>query len=289
MTVPGLNGGTTPTHPSKSDRCRINVLFILIQKLVPQHLLSRLVGWVAASETVWIKRTFINWAIQRYQVDMTDAAEPNPNAYASFNAFFTRALKSNVRPIDGPFCSPADGMVSECGAIRSGQILQAKGIDYSVSQLMAGGDETPYLNGTFSTIYLSPRDYHRVHCPINGRLTAARYVPGKLFSVNQQTADHIPGLFAINERLVMEFESDTGPFCVVMVGAMIVAGIQSVWREAPYPPAALLHESINPTNFVAGQELGRFFMGSTAIVLTTGQHQLKHRAGDTVKMGESMI
>lgn len=276
-------------RPRHSHRSRITALFILLQKLVPQHLLSRLVGWVAASEIIWIKRTFIHWAIKRYQVDMADAAEPNPDAYPSFNGFFTRALKSGVRPINGPFCSPADGVVSECGPIRSGQILQAKGIDYSVTKLLAGANPDAYLNGTFSTIYLSPRDYHRVHCPMQGKLVAARYVPGKLFSVNQQTADSIPELFAINERLVMDFESDKGPFSVVMVGAMIVAGIQSVWRATPYPPGQLLNEHIDPAEYAAGAELGRFFMGSTAIVLTSDQYQLKHKAGDSVQMGESLI
>lgn len=262
--------------------------FILLQKIVPQHLLSRLVGWVAASEVSWIKRTFIHWAIQRYNVDMAEAAEPNPDAYASFNAFFTRALKSDARPISAPICAPADGMVSECGPIRSGQILQAKGINYSVAKLLAGGNPETYLNGTFATIYLAPRDYHRVHIPMKGQLVAARYVPGKLFSVNQQTADNIPELFAINERLVMEFTSDSGPFCVIMVGAMIVAGIQSVWRDAPYPPTQLLEEHPPPIEFDAGAELGRFFMGSTAIVLTENSYELKHKAGDRVQMGESL-
>ena len=265
------------------------MLFILLQKVVPQHLLSRLVGWVAANETTWVKKAFIHWAIDRYHVDLTEAAEPNPDAYPSFNAFFTRALKSDARPIDGPLCSPADGMVSECGAIRSGQILQAKGIDYSVAQLLAGGDPTIYKDGTFSTIYLSPKDYHRVHCPMAGQLLRARYVPGKLFSVNQQTANHIPELFAVNERLVMEFESEQGSFCLIMVGAMIVAGIQSVWRESPYPPGQLLHEELGSKAFAAGDEIGRFFMGSTAIVLTARQFDLKHQAGDLVKMGERLI
>lgn len=236
---------------------------------------------------------------------MTDALEGDPDAYASFNAFFTRALKPEARPIGLSLCSPADGAISECGDIQAGQLLQAKGIHYSLEQLMAGGNTEAYREGTFATVYLSPRDYHRVHCPIKGTLTAARYVPGKLFSVNQQTADAIPGLFAINERLVTEFETEEGPVCVIMVGAMIVAGIQPVWRDAPYPARSLLTERLTEkvaekitesatnnivnTAFESGDELGRFLMGSTAIVLTAKRFSLKHRAGDGVRMGESLI
>jgi phosphatidylserine decarboxylase len=268
-------------------------LFILFQKIAPQHLLSRLVGWVASSRIRWVKSAFIHWAMGRYQVDLTDALEGDPDAYASFNAFFTRALKPGARPIGLSLCSPADGAISECGDIQAGQLLQAKGIHYSLEQLMAGGNTEVYREGTFATVYLSPRDYHRVHCPIKGTLTAARYVPGKLFSVNQQTADAIPGLFAINERLIMEFETEEGPVCVIMVGAMIVAGVQPVWRDAPYPARSLVTESIatniSNTAFDSGDELGRFLMGSTAIVLTAKRFALKHRAGDGVRMGESLI
>jgi len=276
-------------------------VFIFLQKIVPQHLLSRLVGWVAGSRIIWVKRAFIHWAIGRYQVDMADALEGDPDAYASFNAFFTRALKPGTRPIAPSLCSPADGAISECGDIQAGQLLQAKGIHYRLEQLMAGGDTEAYRNGTFATVYLSPRDYHRVHCPIKGTLIAARYVPGKLFSVNQQTADAIPGLFAVNERLVMEFKTEDGPVCVVMVGAMIVAGIQPIWRDAPYPARELFIErviesvsdeksdGIANTTFESGDELGRFLMGSTAIVLTAKRYSLKHKAGDEVRMGESLV
>jgi len=272
-------------------------LFILLQKIAPQHLLSRLVGWVASSRIIWIKRAFIHWAISRYQVDMTDALEDDPDVYTSFNAFFTRALKPGARPIGPSLCSPADGAISECGNIHSGQLLQAKGICYSLEQLMAGGNTEAYRDGTFTTVYLSPRDYHRVHCPIKGTLIAARYVPGKLFSVNQQTADAIPGLFAINERLVMELETEEGPICVIMVGAMIVAGVQPIWRDTPYPARGLVIERVSDktsggiaiTAFESGDELGRFLMGSTAIVLTAKRFSLAHKAGDSVRMGESLI
>jgi phosphatidylserine decarboxylase len=268
-------------------------LFILLQKILPQHMLSRMVGWVAASRLKWIKYWFISWAIRRYDIDLTDALESNPDCYSSFNAFFTRALKPGTRPIEGNFCSPADGAISESGDIVSGQILQAKGIDYSIEQLMAGGDHSVYEGGSFATVYLAPRDYHRVHCPVNGRLIAARYVPGKLFSVNQQTADAIPNLFAINERLVMEFDTESGPVGLIMVGAMIVAGIQPVWRDVPYPARRLLEEnimnSVRDNTFKAGDELGRFLMGSTAIVVTAKRLGLKHKAGDVVRMGESLL
>ena len=289
MTAPGQNGETTPTLQSRLA----DTLFIFLQKILPQHLLSRLVGWVAESEITWIKRSFINWAIGRYKIDLSDALEPNPETYASFNAFFTRALKPDARPIEGEFCCPADGAISECGDICTGQLLQAKGINYSLEQLMAGGKPDVYAEGSFATVYLAPRDYHRVHSPVSGKLIAARYVPGKLFSVNQQTADAIPDLFAINERLVMEFETPSGPVGLVMVGAMIVAGIQPIWRDTPYPARQILAEDINNkfqnTTFSAGDELGRFLMGSTAIVVTAHRHGLKHKAGDIVRMGESLV
>ena len=264
-------------------------MFILLQKILPQHLLSRLVGFVANSQNPFVRRTFIHWAIGRYKIDLTDALEPNPDAYKSFNDFFTRGLKPGSRPIMGTICSPADGAVSECGDICEGKLLQAKGIDYRLDELLASDDVSAYQEGSFSTIYLSPRDYHRVHCPMQGELTSASYVPGDLFSVNQQTADAIPNLFARNERLVMEFNSEQGPFCVVMVGALIVAGIQSAWHDAPYPARQLFIDPEAKGNFSAGAELGRFVMGSTAIVISSKRLKLKHVAGDAVVMGESLI
>ncbi len=231
---------------------------------------------------------FIRWAINRFDVDMSQAANENPASYESFNDFFTRALKPGARPISGEYCSPADGEVSQAGKIISGELLQAKGINYRLDQLLGLKDVSAYDNGSFITIYLSPRDYHRVHSPITGKLTSARYIPGKLFSVNQQTAESIPGLFAINERLVMDFETKQGPVSVIMVGAVIVAGIQPVWREQPYAPK--VHDAESPDlDIKAGDELGRFFMGSTAIIVSHQSLEFTHQAGNSVSMGESLI
>lgn len=264
-------------------------MFILLQKLLPQHLLSRLVGFIASSRVGFIRNSFISWAITRYNIDLTDAEQPNPKAYRSFNDFFTRALKPAARPIQGEICSPADGAISECGDIVEGQLLQAKGLTYTLTQLLATEQVSDFQNGSFSTIYLSPRDYHRVHCPMSGELIAARYVPGDLFSVNQQTAEAIPNLFARNERLVMQFKTNESSYYLVMVGAMIVAGIQPVWRSAPYPARRLFIDPKAKGAFAAGDEIGRFLMGSTAIVITEQNLKLKHQAGDAVKMGELLI
>jgi phosphatidylserine decarboxylase len=246
------------------------------------------VGWVASSRQRNIKTWFINWAIKRYGVDMSQAAEPNPNAYASFNDFFTRALKVGARPIAGEFCSPADGEVSQLGPVENDKLIQAKGVNYRLDQLLGKTDVSAYKNGSFVTIYLSPKDYHRVHSPVSGSLNCARYIPGRLFSVNQQTTEAIPDLFAINERLVMEFDTEQGPVSVVMVGAMIVAGIQPVWRDEVYAPKIHQEDPMN-IEFSAGDELGRFLMGSTAIVVSSTKLDFDHQAGDIVQMGISLV
>ncbi len=251
-------------------------------------MLSRIVGWIAASTNPLIKSLFIGWAIKRFNVDLSQAEIEDPADFKSFNDFFTRALKTGARPIAGEFCSPADGEVSQAGPIVDGQLLQAKGIHYRLDQLLGLSDVSAFSTGRFITIYLSPRDYHRVHSPITGQLKAARYIPGKLFSVNQQTAESIPGLFAINERLVMDFDTEHGPVSVIMVGAVIVAGIQPIWRDQPYLPKVYDEEELNLA-LTAGGELGRFLMGSTAIVVSAKSIDFRHQAGDSVVMGEHLI
>ena len=216
-------------------------LFVALQYLIPQHLLSRLVGTLAASEIRWIKNPFINWFRQRYGVDMSEAADSEPTNYPSFNAFFTRALKPGSRPIDASpnaIISPADGAISQLGTITGDRIFQAKGQNYTTTELLGGDDKMAALfaDGLFATVYLSPRDYHRVHMPVAGKLLRTIYVPGDLFSVNQATAAHVPSLFARNERLVCLFETDFGPMALVLVGAMIVAGIETVWAGQIAPP-----------------------------------------------------
>lgn len=254
----------------------MDALFIALQYLLPQQLLSRLAGRLAECRTSWVKNALIRAFIRRYRVDMTEALDPDPRHYPSFNAFFTRALKPGARPLapgpDSVLC-PADGRISEIGRIERGRLLQAKGQDYSLVQLV-GSEELarPFRDGHFATLYLSPRDYHRVHMPLAGRLDHLLYVPGQLFSVNQTTADRVPALFARNERAVCLFETEVGPMAVILVGAMIVAGIETVWagRIAP-PPRQPVHTSYRrppaPVQLGRGAELGRFYLGSTVVLL----------------------
>ena len=276
-------------------------LFILLQHLLPQHLLSRLVGRLAECRTPWVKNLFINWFRKRYQVDMSQALQPDPEAYEHFNAFFTRALKPDARPLDntpGAILSPADGAISQLGPIEQGRIFQAKGRSYSLNTLL-GGDAAraqPFINGQFATIYLSPRDYHRVHMPIAGTLRESIYIPGDLYSVNQVTAAGVDNLFARNERLVAIFDTELGPMAMVLVGAMIVAGIETVWngQVAPLPRQPLVLDAApgqTPVQLAAGEEMGRFKLGSTVILLFGPEvmgwaEQLA--AGDAVVMGRSI-
>jgi len=213
-------------------------LFVTLQKLVPQHLLSRVVGRVAESGR--LKKPFIRWFVKRYSVDMSDAQEQDPLAYENFNAFFTRALKAGARPFaEGindalPILCPADGAISQLGEINEHGLLQAKGRYYTVADLLASNqDAADFDGGSFATVYLSPKDYHRVHMPVAGKLTKMSYIPGDLYSVNKQTAEGVPNLFARNERLVCLFDTELGPMAVVLVGAMIVAGIETVWAGLP--------------------------------------------------------
>ena len=247
-------------------------------------------GLVANSKTKWIKNVFIRTIIKKYDVDLSEAQVADVEAYASFNAFFTRQLKPHARPISGRYCSPADGAVSAAGETTNGQIIQAKGIDYSVRKLLASNDTASFSNGSFMTIYLSPRDYHRVHCPIDADLTRVRYIPGKLFSVNKATTDGVRDLFAVNERLVMEFETGNGKMIVVMVGAMIVAAIQPVWRDSPYQARQFIEETFEkPRHFSMGDELGLFQMGSTAIVLLEEKVEWLKQTSASVRMGEAIV
>ena len=254
-------------------------LFVILQKLVPQHLLSRVVGRVAESGS--LKKPFIRWFVTRYSVDMSDAQEQDPLAYENFNAFFTRALKAGARPLaEGindalPVLCPADGAISQLGEITEHGLLQAKGRYYTVADLLASDhDAADFDGGSFATVYLSPKDYHRVHMPVAGKLTKMSYVPGDLYSVNQQTAESVPNLFARNERLVCLFDTELGPMAIVLVGAMIVAGIETVWagrvcpgRDRHEVQITQYDATVPAVELAAGAEIGRFYLGSTAIVL----------------------
>ncbi len=244
--------------------------FILFQHIAPQHGLSRLVGALAASKIGFVKNTFIKTFAHRYNIDMSLAAEENLTAYSSFNDFFTRALKDGVRSIDSSsnsVVSPADGAISQLGKIVGDDVFQAKGQSFSVEKLI--GDAalaTPFKDGEFATVYLSPRDYHRVHMPFAGRLTDTLYIPGELFSVNVETAQNVEGLFARNERMVCLFDTTVGRMAVVLVGAMIVAGIETVATGKANPTGKIEHIK-HDLQLAKGAELGRFYLGSTAVVL----------------------
>lgn len=251
-------------------------LFALAQRITPQKTLSRLIGGLAASEQEWLKTFFIEKFIDKYDVDMTQAIESEPSAYSSFNDFFTRAIKPELRPIvskKGSIACPADGAVSQIGDIEHGTLLQAKGHSYSLTSLLGGDAElsTQFLGGKFATIYLSPKDYHRVHMPLTGKLNKMIHIPGKLFSVNKVTAEQIPNVFARNERTVCIFETEIGPMAVILVGAMIVASIETVWAGQVTPVNNKVvtwdYAKLNDITLQKGDELGRFKLGSTAIVL----------------------
>ena len=271
-------------------------LFIFFQKAVPQHTLSRLVGMLAESKTRLIKFILIRWFSKQYQVNMEEAIRQNWSDYESFNDFFCRELKSGARPIDiNPLTitSPADGAISQLGKINQGQIFQAKGKKFSTEALLSSKDlALPFVDGNFVTIYLSPKDYHRVHMPIDGRLTHAHYIPGKLFSVNAVTTNEIDQLFAINERLVCVFDTNIGPVALVLVGALIVASIETVWCKEFRSNSISQKQYTNENIYLKkGEEMGRFKLGSTVIVLfpkDTSALKNELQANSMVQMGSEI-
>lgn len=274
--------------------------FVLLQRLLPQHLLSRLALRLTRSRVTWWKRWQIDWFIRRYQVDMSVAQTTDPQTHPHFNAFFTRALKPGARPLaagEDTIVSPVDGTVSQAGIADRDRLLQAKGHTYTIDALL-GGDEdlaTAFYDGPFTTAYLAPRDYHRVHMPLAGRLRMMRYVPGSLFSVNDTTTHLVPGLFARNERLVSLFDTAAGPMAVVMVGAMLVSAMETVWSDGVIHarpgrrPRTWRYEGERGRILQRGEEMGRFNMGSTVIVLFgRGRAAWSDHvaAGKTLRMGE---
>lgn len=275
-------------------------LFIFMQYVLPHHLLSRLIGRLADCETTWFKNRLIAWFVKRYQVNMSEAQLEDPSAYKHFNDFFTRALKPDARPLDDSekaVLSPADGVVSQVGSIEHGRIFQAKGHSFSLVELLGGDAEraTPFMGGNFSTVYLSPKDYHRVHMPLTGILREMVYIPGRLFSVNHTTAENVPELFARNERVACIFDTEHGPMAVVLVGAMIVASIETVWAGMITPPLRELRSydysqaARQPITLEKGAELGRFKLGSTAVVLFGPDHvnwESDLQAASAVQVGQ---
>tara|TARA_R110002110_G_scaffold405241_1_gene624223 strand:- start:56734 stop:57522 length:789 start_codon:yes stop_codon:yes gene_type:complete len=257
-------------------------------------------GWLACqTQPVWLKNWVIARFIKHYDVNMSEAAEPDHERYDSFNAFFTRALCEGARPVaDAGIVCPADGAISQLGDIHQGLLFQAKGRYFSATELL-GGDEDrarQFAEGKFATIYLSPRDYHRVHMPLAGRLLATCYVPGQLFSVNGVTADNVDRLFARNERLVCYFDTPAGPMAMVLVGAMIVAGIETVWSGQVAPPPKTLQftnyvDLPQPVSLDKAQEMGRFQLGSTVILLFpkgSMAWEEQYSAGSRTRLGEAL-
>ena len=274
---------------------------IKAQYMTPKHALSRLVGKLAAARAGWFTQLFIRWFIRTYKIDMSEAVHESPKTYKTFNDFFTRHLKPELRPLKATaeqFAQPVDGAVSQLGAIEDGRIFQAKGHDYSLTELLGGDprDAHAFKNGKFATIYLAPKDYHRIHMPCDGVLRKMVYVPGDLFSVNPLTAANVPNLFARNERVVAIFDGEFGKFAMVLVGATIVASIGTVWAGTVTPPTGKhVHSWEYPASgdqairLSKGEEMGHFKLGST-VVLTFPEDVIDFaddlEAGSVTRMGD---
>lgn len=267
--------------------------------VLPQRLLSSLARRLAYSHAPWLKQWLIDTVVRRFGVDLDEAAESDPRAYPTFNAFFTRALKPGARVPDADpraLLMPADGRISQCGAIAGGTIFQAKGRSFTAAELLGdAGAAKPFENGLFATVYLSPRDYHRVHMPWTGVLRETVHVPGRLFSVGTAAVRDVPRLFARNERLVCHFDSDFGPMACVMVGALLVSGVETVWSGVEIPAYAdrITKKDWRGKGIVVERfaEMARFNYGSTVIVLlppgvATLEAELKAEA--PVKLGQKL-
>jgi phosphatidylserine decarboxylase len=277
---------------------------VVLQYLLPKRALTVFAGWCAGSKATWWTRRVIPWFIRRYGVNMAEAANPDPRGYATFNEFFTRALKPGARPLArAAFVCPVDGAISQFGAIEKDQIFQAKGHSYSTQALVGGDAElaAQFEDGAFATIYLSPRDYHRIHMPSAARLRRMIHVPGDLFSVNPTTARGVPGLFARNERVVCVFDVPHGesgemrPFVQVLVGATIVGSMATVWHGVVNPPrpGQVREWRYDDKAFLLdrGEEMGCFLLGSTVVLLwpkDTIHFNQQWLAGQGVRMGEAM-
>jgi phosphatidylserine decarboxylase len=281
------------SEPSFSERLGVQAQYIL-----PKLLLTRAAGRVAGVQGGAITQTIIERFVARYGVNMSEAANPDIRSYQSFNEFFTRPLKAGARPLAAAdYVCPVDGAISQLGAIEQEQIFQAKGHSYSTTALV-GGDAAlaqRFQNGSFATIYLSPKDYHRIHMPCAARLQRMIYVPGDLFSVNPATARNVPGLFARNERVVCVFETARGPFVQVLVGATIVGSMATVWHGVVNPPRSAdvrqWRYDKEQIDLAQGAEMGRFLLGSTVVLLwpqNTIAFNPAWAAGGAVRMGQAM-
>jgi phosphatidylserine decarboxylase len=278
-------------------------LFVAMQYLLPHHFLSGLMYQLTRAESPAFKNTLIRQFIKLYGVNMNEALEPDPRRYRSFNEFFTRALLPEARPVDldeNAVVCPADGVLSQAGDIEDGSIFQAKGHDYALIELLGGNMawSQRFEQGSFATIYLSPKDYHRVHMPLTGELKKMIHVPGRLFSVNDTTTRRVPNLFTRNERVVCLFETGLGPMALVLVGAIFVASIETIWAGTITPVSRQVHRwdyppvhPEQPIQLEKGEEMGRFNMGSTVILLF-GKDAIdwleELTPGQAVRMGQTL-
>ena len=273
-------------------------LAVLPQYFFPKQALTAFAGWVAGRERGWVTTEIIRRFVAKYQVNMDEALDSSIASYPTFNAFFTRALKPGARPLAAaPLVCPVDGAISQFGRIDKDQIFQAKGHRYSTTAVLGGNAAlaAQFEGGHFATIYLSPKDYHRIHMPCDGVLTRMIYVPGELFSVNPTTARGVPGLFARNERVVCVFDSDNGPFVLTLVGATIVGSMATVWHGVVNPPRTrMVREwtyAPGDVSLKKGEEMGRFLLGSTVVLLfpehTLGFHD-EWEATRPVRLGEAL-
>jgi phosphatidylserine decarboxylase len=273
-------------------------LAALPQYLIPKQAITKFAGLIASARGGKMTTRLIEWFVKRYRVNMSEAANPEPASYATFNEFFTRALKAGARPLArADLICPVDGAISQFGAMAGNQLFQAKGHHYS-STALVGGDAAlaaRFDAGSFATLYLSPKDYHRIHMPCDGRLSRMIYVPGELFSVNPTTARGVPGLFARNERVVCVFESARGPFVLVLVGATIVGSMATVWHGVVNPPrGGKIREWCydgQPVFLQQGQEMGRFLLGSTVVMLFPKgllQFNPTWAPAQSIRLGEAM-
>ncbi len=273
-------------------------LAVLPQYLTPNHAINAFSGWVAGGERGWVTTEIIRWFVRKYSVNMDEALNSDIASYASFNDFFTRALKPGARPLaTADLICPVDGAISQFGPIDGNQIFQAKGHSYSTTALVGGDAKlaAEFQGGHFACLYLSPKDYHRIHMPVAGTLRQMIYVPGELFSVNPTTARGVPGLFARNERVVCVFDTAHGPFVNVLVGATIVGSMATVWHGQVNPPrlpdVTTWNYKLGEFEYKQGEEMGRFLLGSTAVMLWPEQAMKFNPAWQPaggIRMGESM-
>ena len=294
---------TLQTHKEQKQQAKqasiVDKLLTLPQYLIPHHFLSLAMCHLTRCEIRWFKNAFIRFITKLYKVNIEEAADKNIANYPCFNAFFTRELREGARPIaKSPIVSPVDGAISQIGTINRSRVIQAKGHQYNVLELLGGDDNLAryFEQGQFATIYLSPKDYHRIHMPLTGTLQKMRYIPGKLFSVNPRTARTVPNLFARNERVIATFDTEFGPMVMVLVGAIFVGSMETVWSDQITPPYGKAITQWTYTGKEAitlkkGQEMGRFNMGSTVILLMTEQapsFDVILAEFDVMKLGQAM-